>query len=45
MHGIAKSKHGPHCGEGLVHVTLDVLMECEGMIKEEAQVCRGHSQG
>jgi hypothetical protein len=38
MHRVAKSKHGPHGGESLVCVTLDMLMECEGTIKEEAQV-------
>jgi hypothetical protein len=38
MHRVAKSKHGPHSGESLVCVTLDMLMECEGTIKEETQV-------
>jgi hypothetical protein len=37
-HTVAKGKHGPHSGESLVCVALDVLMECEGTIKEEAQV-------
>jgi hypothetical protein len=38
MHRVAKSEHGPHSGESLVHVTLDVLLECESTIKEETQV-------
>jgi hypothetical protein len=38
MHRVAERKHGPHGGESLVCVTLDVLLECEGAIKEETQV-------
>jgi hypothetical protein len=37
-HRIPKGQHGPHRGEGLVSVSLDVLLECEGAIKEEPQV-------
>jgi hypothetical protein len=38
MHRVAKSKHGPHSSEGLIHVPFDMLPECESMIEEEAQV-------
>jgi hypothetical protein len=38
MHRVAKSKHGPHGGESLVCVMLDMLLECESTIKEETQV-------
>jgi hypothetical protein len=38
MHRVAKSEHGPHGGESLVCVMLDVVTECEGTIKEETQV-------
>jgi hypothetical protein len=37
-HRIPKGQHGLHRGEGLVSVSLDVLPECEGVIKEEPQV-------
>jgi hypothetical protein len=37
-HRIPKGQHGPYRGEGLVSVSLDVLPECEGAIKEEPQV-------
>jgi hypothetical protein len=38
MHRVAKSKHGPHSGESLVFVMLDMLLECESTIKEDTQV-------
>jgi hypothetical protein len=34
-HRVAKSEHGPHSSESLV---LDMLLECESMIKDEGQV-------
>jgi hypothetical protein len=38
MHRVAESEHGPHGGESLVCVVLDMLLECESTIKEETQV-------
>jgi hypothetical protein len=37
-HRVAEGKHGSHRCEGLVCVTLDMLLECEGPAKEETQV-------
>jgi hypothetical protein len=37
-HRVTKRQHGPHRGEGLVGVALDVFPECEGSVKEESQV-------
>jgi hypothetical protein len=37
-HRVAKCKHGPHSSESLVCVAFDMLLECESMIEEEAQV-------
>lgn len=38
MHRVAKGQHGPHRGEGLVGVSLNMFPECETMVKKETQV-------